>query len=93
MLLLHVDDVLCLSKRSYLESTLLPALNARCKISHEMMSGQGDELTFLKCRHMLVNEFEPAIQSHPKHLEKLFELLKISRGFETKEDSSASYVG
>ena len=46
LLLLHVDDVLCLSKRSYLESTLLPALKARYKISHEMMSGEGHELTF-----------------------------------------------
>ena len=85
LLLLHVDDVLCLSKRSYLESALLPALNACRKISHEMMSGQGDELTFVKRRHMLVNEFEPAIQSHPKHLEKLFELLKISRGLKPKK--------
>ena len=46
LLLLHVDDVLCLSKRSYLEGTLLPALKARYKISHEMMSGEGHELTF-----------------------------------------------
>ena len=69
--ILHVDDVLCLCKRSYLESTLIPVLKARYKISHEMMSGEGDELTFLKRRHMLVNEFELAIQSHPKHLKKL----------------------
>ena len=80
-----VDDVLCLSKRSYLEGTLLPALKLRYKISHEMMSGEGDELTFLKRHHMLVNEFELAIQSHPKHLEKLFELLKIGRGLELQK--------
>ena len=34
---------------------------------------------------MLVNEFELAIQSHPKHLEKLFELLKISRDLKPKK--------
>ena len=85
LLLLHVDDVLCLSKRTYLESTLRPALKARCKISHEMMACEGDELTFLKRRHLLVNEFELAIQSHPKHLEKLFDLLKISRGLKPKK--------
>ena len=84
LLLLHVDDVLCLCKRSYLESVLLPALKARYKISHEMMAVEGDELTFLKRRHMLMNEFELAIQSHPKHLEKLFELLKIGRGLKPK---------
>ena len=80
-----VDDVLCLSKRSYLEGTLLPALKLRYKISHEMMSGEGDELIFLKRRHMLVNEFELAIQSHPKHLEELFELLKIGRALRPKK--------
>ena len=85
LLLLHVDDVLCLSKRSYLEKTLLPALKARYKISHEMVASEGDELTFLKRRHMLVNEFELAVQSHPKHLEKLFELLKIGRGLKPKK--------
>ena len=85
LLLLHVDDVLCLCKRSYLESVLLPALKARYKISHEMMAVEGDELTFLKRRHMLMNEFELAIQSHPKHLEKLFELLKIGRGLKPKK--------
>ena len=83
--LLHVDDVLCLCKRCYLESTLLPALKARYKIFHEMMSGKGDEVTFLKRRHMLVTEFELAIQSHSKHLEKLFELLKIGRGLRPKK--------
>ena len=85
LLLLHVDDVLCLCKRSYLESVLLPALKARYKISHEMMAVEGDELTFLKRRHMLMNDFELAIQSHPKHLEKLFELLKIGRGLRPKK--------
>ena len=85
LLLLHVDDVLCLCRRSYLESVLLPALKARYKISHQMMAVEGDELTFLKRRHMLMNEFELAIQSHPKHLEKLFELLKIGRGLKPKK--------
>ena len=85
LLLLHVDHVLCLSKRSYLEGTLLPALKSRYKISHEMVSEEGDKLTFLKRRHMLVNEPELAIQSHPKHLEKLFDMLKLGRGLKPKK--------
>eukprot|EP00435_Cladocopium_sp_Y103_P017798 s442_g4.t1 len=80
LLLLHVDDVLCLSQRSYLENVLVPALKARYKISNEVMAEEGDELTFLKRRHVLLSPNELAIQSHPKHLEKLFELLKIGRG-------------
>ena len=50
-----------------------------------MVSEEGDELTFLKRRHMLVNEFELAIQSHPKHLEKLFGVLKLGRGLKPKK--------
>eukprot|EP00435_Cladocopium_sp_Y103_P016308 s4209_g4.t1 len=85
LLLLHVDDVLCLSQRNYLETVLLPALKARYKISNEVMSEEGDELTFLKRRHVLLSPNELAIQSHPKHLEKLFELLKIGRGLRPKK--------
>ena len=85
LLLLHVDDVLCLSQRNYLETVLLPALKARYKISSDVMSEEGDELTFLKRRHVLLSPNELAIQSHPKHLEKLFELLKIGRGLRPKK--------
>eukprot|EP00435_Cladocopium_sp_Y103_P000218 s1247_g1.t1 len=65
LLLLHVDDVLCLSQsqRSYLENVLLPALKARYKISNEVMAEEGDELTFLKRRHVLLSPNELAIQS------------------------------
>eukprot|EP00435_Cladocopium_sp_Y103_P039006 s2275_g10.t1 len=62
LLLLHVDDVLCLSRRTYLESTLLAALKARYKISNEIMAHGGDELTFLKRRHVVLSEDELALQ-------------------------------
>ena len=84
LLMLHVDEVLCLSEKDYLEYVLLPALKAKCKISCEKDENPGDELTFLKRRHMLLSENELAIQSHPKHLERLFDLMHINRNLKPK---------
>ena len=84
-LLLHVDDVLCLVKHDYLRNVLEPALRKKYKITLEVLEKPGDELTFLKRRHMLLSERELAIQSHPKHLEKLFEMLKINKGLKPKQ--------
>ena len=80
MLLQHVDDVLCLSTQKYLDDVLLPALNL-C----EIMAKENDELTFLKRKHILISEDEMAIQSHPKHLEPLFDLLCINRRLKPKK--------
>ena len=84
LLMLHVDDVLCLSHKDYLECVLLPALKAKYKISCEKVENPGDELTFLKRRHMLLSENELAVQSHPKHLERLFDLMHINRNLKPK---------
>ena len=69
VLLLHVDDVLCLVKENYLNNTLVPALRAKYKISLDVVCKEGDELTFLKRKHVMVSPNQLAIQSHPKHLE------------------------
>ena len=78
LLLLHVDDVLCLCRRKYLDETLMPSLKSKYKVACETICKAGDELTFLKRRHVMVSEDEMAIQSHPKHLERLFDLLAIN---------------
>ena len=83
-LLLHVDDVLCLVKQDYLRNVLEPTLRKKYKISLEVLENAGDELTFLKRRHILLSEYELGIQSHPKHLEKLFEMMKINRNLKPK---------
>ena len=85
LLMLHVDDVLCLSHKDYLECVLLPALKAKYKISSEKVENPGDELTFLKRRHVLLSENELAVQSHPKHLERLFDLVPINRNLKPKK--------
>ena len=79
ILLLHVDDVVCLAHESYLNETLIPALRAKYKISLEVVKNEGDELTFLKKRRVMLDKATLAVQSHPKHLDKLFEHLGINR--------------
>ena len=55
-LLLHVDDALCLVKHDYLRDVLEPTLRKKYKISWEALEKTGDELTFLKRRHMLLSD-------------------------------------
>ena len=63
---------------------MLPALKSKYKVSCEKVEKPGDELTFLKRRHLLLSENELVTQSHGKHLERLFGLTKISRNFQPK---------
>eukprot|EP00435_Cladocopium_sp_Y103_P038130 s3258_g10.t1 len=91
VLLLHVDDVLFLVKETYLNETLVPALRAKYKILLDVVCKEGDELTFLKRKHVMVSPNQLAIQSLPKHLEKLFELLKIKRSLMPKKTPGHSF--
>ena len=75
-----------------LSKTLVPALRAKYKISLDVVCKEGDELTFLKTKHVMVSPGQLAIQSHPKHLEKLFELLKIKRGLMPKKTPGHSLL-
>lgn len=57
VLLLHVHDVLGLVKQNYLERVLEPTLRDKYKISFEVVSKDGDELTFLKRRQKAFSHF------------------------------------
>ena len=60
-------------------------LKAKYKISLEVAKEEGDELTFLKRKHVFISKDQLAIQSHPKHLEKLFEHLKLNKKLAPKK--------
>ena len=68
--MLHVDDVLCISNKDYMECVLLPALTSKYKISCEKVENPGEELTFWKRRHM--------------HLEPLFDLMHTNCNLKPK---------
>ena len=53
LMLLHVDDILVVCSKDYLEDGLLKALRIKFKVSAEGMQFCGDSVTFLKRRLVL----------------------------------------
>ena len=49
------------------------------------MRRPGDELTFLKGRHVMADEASMLIESRPKHIEHVLDCLKIKRHFQPKK--------
>ena len=48
LMLVHIDDILIVGARTTVLEELIPSLQAKYTISIEIMSGPGDEVTFLK---------------------------------------------
>ena len=88
MMLLHVDDILCLCIQQFLDKVLQPALERKYKVSIEVIASPSDELTFLKRRHFLTDEASMLIERHPKHIEHVLDLMKIKRHFQPKKTPS-----
>ena len=57
LMLLHVDDVLVVCGKEYLEDCLLKALRIKYKVSAEVMQFCGDSVTFLK-RRLVLESFD-----------------------------------
>ena len=85
MMLLHVDDILCLCTQQFLSDVLRPTLERKYKVAIEVMRDPGDEITFLKRRHFFMDEFNMLIESHPKHIEHVLDLLNVRRHFQPKK--------
>ena len=81
MMLLHVDDILCLCTQQFLSDVLRPTLERKYKVAIEVMQTPGDEITFLK----FMDESNMLIESHPKHIEHVLDLLNIRRHFQPKK--------
>ncbi len=74
---LHVDDLLVTGHCDKVEKELIPALKSTYKISFSLMRQMGDELTFLKRRHVLLSDELVLIKPHHKHVAQLKEILAI----------------
>ena len=70
-MLIHIDALLIVGSRKTILDELIPAFQAKCAVSVEIMSAAGDELTFLKKTHQLLDHGRMIIKIHPKHLEQL----------------------
>ena len=55
-MLVHIDDILIVGSRKTVLEELIPSLQAKYTVSIEIMSGPGDEVTFLKKTHQLLSD-------------------------------------
>ena len=75
--LTHVDDMLFAGRPLALDD-VLSALNDKYTLHVDRIHEEGDELTFLKRVHRLLAGGRLGIQAHPKHIERLEQMLCIS---------------
>ena len=55
-LMIHVDDLLVVGTRKAVMEELIPALKTKYSVSVETMSKGGDEVSFLKRSHCLIDD-------------------------------------
>ena len=81
---MHVDDLLLVGSRRFIEHEVVPTLLEKYKVSLEIMQKQGDELEFLKRRHSLSATGQLVIYPHSKHFDKLFDLVGVKKTWKPK---------
>ena len=92
LMLLHVDDILVVCGKEYLEDSLLQALNSKYKVNAEVMQFLGDSVTFLKRRLVLEDFDKMIIYPHPKHFTRLFDLVGVKRTWKPKNVPAHSQI-
>ena len=79
------------ARKTVLEE-LIPSMQAKYTISIEIMSGPGDEVTFLKKTHQLMSDGRMIIRIHPKHLDQLCKLLHVAKRLQNKRSPGHSEI-
>ena len=83
-ILLHVDDMMILCKSEFLHGKLLPTLAKAYDFNIETLQEAGDEISFLKRKHLLTVEGNILMTPHVKHFDKLFSLLRLNLNLKPK---------
>ena len=91
-MLVHIDDILIVGSRKTVLEEFIPSLQAKYTVSIEIMSGPGDEVTFLKKTHQLLEDGRMVIRIHPKHLDQLCKLLHLSKRLQNKRSPGHSEI-
>ena len=92
LMLVHIDDILIVGSRKAVLEELIPSLQAKYTVSIEIMSGPGDEVTFLKKTHQLLSDGRMIIRIHPKHLDQLCKLFHLSKRLQNKRSPGHSAI-
>ena len=91
-MLVHIDDILVVGARKTFLEELIPALQEKYTVSIEIMSGPGDEVTFLKRTHQLWDNGRMVIRIRPKHFDQLCKLLHLSEKLQNKKSRGHSEI-
>jgi len=75
--MVHVDDLLIVVSRGAVMKQFVPSLQSKYAISIKLMSKHGDEITFLKRTHELLEDGRMVIRVHHKHLDQLQTLASV----------------
>eukprot|EP00435_Cladocopium_sp_Y103_P044885 s707_g12.t1 len=91
-LMIHVDDLLVVGTRKAAMEDLIPALKTKCSVSVETMSKGGDEVSFLKRTHCLLDDGRMLIKCHHKHLGQMCKLLHMFPKLQCKKTPGHSDI-
>ena len=92
LMLLHVDDILVVCSKEYMENCLLKAVQVKYNVSAEVMQFCGDSVTFLKRRLLLESFDKMIVYPHPKHFTRLFELVGVKKTWKPKNVPAHSQI-
>ena len=87
-ILLHVDDLFVTGSKQYVNEVLIPCLKAKYSIAVDSVENPGDEVSFLKRSHVLLEGGKMLIRSHHKHFSQLKELLGFGKKYFAKKTPS-----
>ena len=92
LMLSHVDDILVVCDDDFLDNHLLKTLNSKYKVSAEVLGCFGDSLTFFKRRMVLASNEKILIFPHPKHFDRLFEIVGVKKTWKAKNVPAHSQI-
>ena len=87
-ILLHVDDLFVTGSKQYVNEVLTPCLQSKYSIAVDSVESPGDEVSFLKRSHVLLEGGKMLIQSHHKHFSQMKELMGIGKKYFAKKTPS-----
>ena len=72
----HVDDILMAGSPEAVEN-MLAVLGKKYELNVEFLRHEGDKISFLKRKHVLLAGNRLGIEAHPKHVQKMLDMLKL----------------
>ena len=86
----HVDDFMALARRSFFHDKLVPTLKRKYRITVQTAEVPGDSVSFLKRKHLLLDSCSMVVVPHPKHIERVLQLVGWTETSKVKRTPAAS---